>query len=84
MTANSSLSMNATTKPEEVVKDYLTVTSKTVLLWSESLQRPLILDISTRTLLSQVLTPSLGSAGHTFGAAASSQQFQIFTENFVG
>ncbi len=84
MTANLSSSMNATTSPVEGVKDYLTVTSKTVLLWSESLQRPLILDISTRTLSSRVLTPSFESAGHTSGAVASSQQLQIFTENFGG
>ena len=84
MTANSSSSMNATTKPEEVVKDYSTSILKPVPLWSESLPRPSILDTSTRTLWSPVSTLSFEIAVPMSGAVVSSQQFQIFTENFGG
>ena len=82
MTANSSSSMNATTKPEAAVKDYSTVTSKTVLLWSESLPRHSILDTYTKTLWSPVSILSFEIAVPMYGVDASSQLFQIFTESF--
>ena len=82
MTAISSSSMNATTKPGEDVKVCLTGMLRPVPLWSESLPRHSILDTYTKTLWSPVSILSFEIAVPMYGVDASSQLFQIFIENF--